>query len=315
MSDQVLPHLHPSGGFRCPEDGAESLGAHVEGPFLNPARNGIHSLDVLIPSRNGFEDLEACYGAENLRPSTKSSRSSRLHDSPIKMITAAPEVGRMQSSISEIESRGIIFSIGHSDATYEEALEAVDEGATMITHLFNAMRPFGHRNPGIFGLLGQTERPRPYFGIIADGIHLHPTSIKIAFNAHAEGLILVTDAMKLAGLPDGVYDWTNGDRIIKNGALLTLEGSEKIAGSSITLIGCVNNFLRWTDANIPEAIGTVTSTPAAMLGLEGIKGSLDSDADADIVILDEDLDSSGATKFTVEQVWKFGSKVFDAYEA
>ena len=147
------------------------------------------------------------------------------------MITAAPEIGLISSAISSVVSHSIIFSIGHSEASYEEASRAVEEGATMITHLFNAMRPLHHRNPGIFGVLGKVEsNPRPSFGIIADGIHLHPTTIKISFNAHPDGCILVTDAMHLLGLEDGTYEWTNGQRIVKTGSLLTLEGSDKIAG-------------------------------------------------------------------------------------
>jgi N-acetylglucosamine-6-phosphate deacetylase len=227
------------------------------------------------------------------------------------MITAAPEVGDMLFTIPEIGSRGIIFSIGHSDATYEQALAAVDGGAVMVTHLFNAMRPFYHRNPGIFGLFGQSEHPRPYFGIIADGIHLHPASVKIAFQAHSDGLILVTDAMRLCGLPDGVYDWTNGARIVKAGARLTLEGSDRIAGSLATLIECVNNFRRWTGATIAEAINAATAVPARMLRLDDVKGSLRGDADADLVVLSEKTDPTGDLTLMVDQVWKFGAKIFD----
>jgi N-acetylglucosamine-6-phosphate deacetylase len=150
------------------------------------------------------------------------------------MITAAPERGRMSELIPQLRARDIIYSIGHSEATYEDASMAVANGATMITHLFNAMRPLHHRNPGVFGVLGLAEnQPRPYFGIIADGIHLHPTTIKIAFNAHPEGFILVTDAMHLVGLPDGAYPWTNGEEtcnIVKKGTELRLENSETIAG-------------------------------------------------------------------------------------
>jgi N-acetylglucosamine-6-phosphate deacetylase len=185
---------------------------------------------------HGFEDLEACYGSFNINPTKTDSEPSR--PPLVRMITAAPEVGQMTSIIPEITSRGIVFSVGHSEATYEEASAAVAAGATMITHLFNAMRPLHHRNPGVFGVLGIAESlPRPYFGIISDGIHLHPTSIKIAFNAHPDGFILVTDAMHLVGLPDGVYHWTNGDSIVKTGPRLTLEGSDKIAGRQ------VDNFL------------------------------------------------------------------------
>lgn len=224
---RALPFLGPSGHVQVADDGAESLGAHVEGPFLNPAKNGIHNVDVLRQA-DGFEDLVDCYGLDNLA-------SEDPEEPPrVKMITAAPELGQMTNLIPELTSRGIIFSIGHSEATYEEASAAVGAGATMITHLFNAMRPLHHRNPGIFGVLGIAESlPRPYFGIIADGEHLHPTTIKIAFNAHPEGFILVTDAMHLVGLPDGTYQWTNGDctnHIVKKGSKLILEGSDRIAG-------------------------------------------------------------------------------------
>ena len=187
----------------------------------------MHNVDVLIEAHT-FADVEACYGAENLRPQADGSPT------PVKMITAAPERGNMMKLIPEFTSRGIIYSVGHSESTYEEASEAVGQGASMITHLFNAMRPLHHRNPGIFGVLGKAESlNRPYFGIISDGIHLHPTTIKIAFNAHPDGFVLVTDAMHLVGLPDGAYPWTNGEEtvnIVKKGAKLLLENSDTIAG-------------------------------------------------------------------------------------
>lgn len=218
----------------------------------------------------------------------------------------------MSTHIADLVSRGLIYSIGHSDANYEQALRATENGATMITHLFNAMRPFYHRNPGVFGLLGQSEHSRPYYGLIADGIHLHPTSIKIAYNAHPDGVVLVTDAMRLCGLPDGTYEWTNGERIVKTGARLTLEGHpDKIAGSSATLIECVNNFRRWTDASTAEALNAASANPAKMLGLEGVKGTLESGADADLVVLGEKQDEFAGPTLTVDQVWKLGAKIFD----
>ncbi|KAH7019282.1 N-acetylglucosamine-6-phosphate deacetylase [Ilyonectria destructans] len=309
MYQKTLPYLGPSGGFRKAGDGAESLGAHCEGPFLSPTKNGVHNVDVLIQAES-IEDLERCYGAENMN----GSGDGKL---PIKMITAAPERGRMMDLIPELTSRGIIYSIGHSEATYEEASQAVGKGATMITHLFNAMRPLHHRNPGIFGVLGKAESlPRPYFGIISDGIHLHPTTIKIAYNSHPEGFILVTDAMHLVGLADGSYPWTNGEHtcnIIKKGSKLLLEGSETIAGSSITLLECVNNFLQWSGTSIPQALGAVTSTPAAMLGLQGVKGTLDAGADADLVVLSEET-VGGCRRLVLDEVWKFGQRVCRAEE-
>ncbi|KAF4868775.1 N-acetylglucosamine-6-phosphate deacetylase [Colletotrichum siamense] len=302
---KALPYLGPSGGSQVANDGAESLGAHVEGPFLNPTKNGIHNVDVLQQAET-FDDLVECYGAENIEPSANGGSI------PIKMITAAPERGRMTQIIPELRERGIIYSIGHSEATYEEASAAVAAGATMITHLFNAMRPLHHRNPGVFGVLGIAESlARPYFGIISDGIHLHPTTIKIAFNAHPDGFILVTDAMHMMGLADGSYKWMNGqdvNNIVKVGSMLLLEGTDKIAGSAVTLMECVNNFLRWSGTGIPKALKAVTATPAEMLGLKGIKGSLEDGADADLVIFSEEV-RDGATQLVVDEVWKAGTMV------
>lgn len=210
-----------------PEDGAESLGAHCEGPFLNPTKNGVHDVRVMLEAET-FADLEACYGSENINPRFEGDAI------PIRMITAAPERGNMMKVIPDIVCRGICFSVGHTEATFEEAAEAVDQGATMITHLFNAMRPLHHRNPGVFGVLGETEsQPHPYYGVISDGIHLHPSTVKIAYNAHPEGFVLVTDAMHLLGMPDGAYPWTNGEStctIVKQGGKLLLGDSDTIAG-------------------------------------------------------------------------------------
>ena len=304
---KALQYLGPSGKARSPLDGSESLGAHCEGPFISPTKNGIHSLEVLQEAPNGFVDFEACYGAENLPYLGSGMRS------PVSLITAAPEVPGVSAAIPQITQRGIRFSIGHTEANFEEATDAIQEGATMITHLFNAMRPLHHRNPGVFGVLGKAEgKERPYFGIISDGIHLHPTTVKIAWNAHPDGFILVTDAMKTVGLPDGVYDWTNGDRWVKKGPLLTREGTDKIAGSSATLIECVSNFWTWTHATIPEVIRSVTATPAEMLGLQHVKGTLNPDADADLLVLDAPEDKNGLKSLKVEQVWKFGTLVHDA---
>jgi N-acetylglucosamine-6-phosphate deacetylase len=249
------------------------------------------------------------------------------------MITLAPELPGALNAISALTELGIISSMGHSEATYEEAQEGVAEGATMITHLFNAMKPLHHRNPGMFGLLGNNSsaqstkstrtsisssdsRPdsrgpaKPYFGIIADGIHLHPTSISIAYFAHPSGLVLVTDAMPLTGMPDGTYPWTNGSNIVKRGNVLTLEENGKIAGSSITLVECVSNFMEWTGASVPEAIRAVTETPARLLRCEGVKGSLGEGKDADLVVLDLQ-DGGEGKRLVVDQAWKFGVKVFE----
>ena len=211
---------------RNPQDGSEILGAHVEGPFLHPRKRGIHSPAVFRTiSSDGFTDFEECYGSEDLRNSSPSIPPA------IKIITGAPELPGMMSVIKECKRRNIVFSIGHSTAGIETAEEAVRSGATLITHLFNAMQQLHHRDPGIVGLLGSEDTlPRPYYGIICDGIHIHKSCVKLAYRSHPHGAILVTDAMAQLGLPNGTYPWTNGKRITKEGMYLHLENEETIAG-------------------------------------------------------------------------------------
>lgn len=225
-SSKVLPFHKPT-GLRIAKAGAESLGAHCEGPFLNPTKNGAHDIGVLAEAFS-FADLEECYGREHF------IAKSNTECLPIKMITVSPELGDMMSLIPELARRRIICSIGHSEATYEEARKAMDQGASMVTHLFNAMRPLHHRDPGIIGLLGNNALPQQhFFGLVADGIHLHPMVINLAIISQPDKCILVTDAMHLLGLPDGVYPWTNGGstyNITKSGAKLLLADSDKIAG-------------------------------------------------------------------------------------
>lgn len=224
---QAIPRLAaPPTTQRIALAGAESLGVHCEGPFLNPERNGIHSRQILQHPSADLASLEDVYNASNL---TSSSSSSSSNTPPaIKMITIAPELLSQPFAItSTLQSRGIILSAGHSTATYEQFLAS---NITMTTHLFNAMDQPQQRAPGIPGaVLGEHSQTR-YYGIISDGIHVHPANISLAYRSNSEGCILVTDAMRWAGLDDGVYDWTNGEKIRKRGNLLVLEGTDKIAG-------------------------------------------------------------------------------------
>lgn len=359
----VLPHLGPSGDDRDPTKGAESLGAHVEGPFLAPCRNGIHNKGVLVRAQ-AWDDVEAVYGTNN------------LNSGQIRKITAAPELGNMISLIPEFTSRGIVFSMGHSDADLAQATDAIANGATMVTHMFNAMRPFGHRDPGIFGLLGSapsrpatpnTSRPQsrhnshppsptqtaskrstprsslsisttpdvalsaplyaspttthskptlpspdstqPWFGLISDGVHLSPASLKIAYSAFPAGAILVTDALSFAGLPDGIYKWTNGDEVVKKGPEIRGRANGRLAGVAVSLIDCVNNFRSFTGCGTAKALLAVTAHPARMLGADVAerKGALEVGMDADLVVLGGG--DGEEEELRVEGVWKFGARV------
>ena len=171
-----------------------------------------------------------------------------------------------------------------------------------------------HRDTGIVGLLGDPpteggsgsgKDQRPFFGIIADAIHVHPSMVSLAYAAHPEGCILVTDAMSVLGLPDGTYPWTNGEVFEKRGEAVILERTGGIAGSAISLVSCLNNLVRWTGVELAVALRTVTRNPARMLGLEGRKGVLEIGADADLVVLSEQSDG-----VRVEEAWKFGEKAF-----
>jgi N-acetylglucosamine-6-phosphate deacetylase len=292
--EQNLPYLGAEPERRA-ENGTESLGAHCEGPFINPEKCGIHKKEVLLKPTS-ISDLENCYGKQYLQAPT------------VKMITMAPELDSSRTIIPELRRRGIIHSTGHSAADHEQALDALHLGSTMVTHMYNAMPQPHHRDTGIVGLLGSSVREttvgRPFFGIIADGIHVHPSMVRLAYTAHPSGCCLVTDAMSVLGLPDGKYPWTNGEYFTKKGEAVILERTGGIAGSAVTLLTCLNNLISWADVSIPVAIQAVTQTPARMLGLDGVKGALTPGADADLVVL-----SQSSKGLAVDEVWKFGKLV------
>ncbi|KAJ2584204.1 N-acetyl-glucosamine-6-phosphate deacetylase, partial [Coemansia sp. RSA 1836] len=167
------------------------------------------------------------------------------------------------------------------------ATQALAGGASMITHLFNAMHPFHQRDPGVIGLLGAAGA-RPFYGIICDGVHVHPHSVMIAYRAHPDGACLVTDAMAAQSLPDGVYKLGEMN-VDVHGGNVYIQGTNTIAGAVVTLAECVRNFARFTGASVVEALESATLHPAQMLGIAARKGVLAHGADADIVVLDHDL--------------------------
>ncbi|KAJ2334961.1 N-acetyl-glucosamine-6-phosphate deacetylase [Coemansia sp. RSA 2681] len=299
----VLPHL----GWRpgSLRNGAESLGAHVEGPFMNPKKKGAHELSCLRTAANGLADFDKCYGLENLR-------------NYVTYMTVAPEVDGVLDAIPQLISQCRIgISQGHSVATNETARQALKSGAKMITHLFNAMTDFHHRDPGIVGLLSASsvgedlkldangvavsehppvEATAVFYGLICDGIHVHPSAVKIAYNSHPAGAVLVTDAMGAMGLPDGHYKLGNMPVVVgpktdikDSPRAAVIRGTNTLAGSIATLIECVRNFRAFTQCSIVEAVEAATLHPAQMLGIEHKKGTLNYGADADIIFLSDDL--------------------------
>ncbi|KAI8606481.1 hypothetical protein EDD21DRAFT_298063 [Dissophora ornata] len=284
---KVLSHLKPRPGSA--ETGATVLGAHVEGPFINKARNGAHELKVLQASApNGYKDFKDVYGFEEDTPEAQ----RKLSDDDlqcVKIITCAPELEGVLASIPDLVKAGITVSIGHSMANISQAEEAVKKGATFITHLFNAMPQFHHRDPGVIGLLGsRLDFPRPYYGLICDGIHVHPNSVKIAYDSHPDGVILVTDAMSAMGLAPRNCQLGNIN-ITKEEDRVYIKNMDIPAGSVITLDACMRNFIKFTHCSLVEAVEAVTLHPAVLLGIQETKGVIKPGADADLVFLSEDL--------------------------
>lgn len=309
----------------------ESLGAHCEGPFIHPKKKGAHSEEYILAPEGGLASLKAVYGEENLRPQPDSTGQSPA----IRKVTIAPEIpGALDSIRALTQDHGIICSIGHTTATYEQGLEAVRAGGSVITHLFNAMEPYLHRVPGLVGLVSAPVTDlavRPYFGLIADGIHLSPSGVCGAWAMGEDKCILTTDATAVTGLPDGTYDSRLGVKVAKTGKKLVIEGTDTVAGgyvappsltissangstidSAATLLECVNNLIRWTGINAARALKTVTETPARMLGCLDTKGKLQPGADADLVVFSWAKSIEHEQEISeVDQVWKFGVKVFD----
>lgn len=247
--------------------GAKPLGIHLEGPYIDPARAGAQPLSAIrLPSATEFEDLFA----------------SGL----IRVISLAPELPGASELIRAGRERGIVLSIGHSSATYEQALAAADAGVTSATHLFNALPPLHHRQPGAVGAV--LDDQRFYAEIIADGVHLHPAIIRLVARLKGpERLILITDAIRAAGLPDGDYDLGGESVIVQDGVARTVSGS--LAGSTLSLDQALRNTLTFTDLSLPEVIRMISLTPATLLGIEDQTGSIAVGKDSDLTLLDSSL--------------------------
>ncbi|TDL20061.1 Metallo-dependent hydrolase [Rickenella mellea] len=375
MYPKLLSLLRPY----SPSGGANLLGWHAEGPFLQLAKRGAHAPPFILSAPDKWHSFEAVYGEHNLavredwEMDVASGKSCGIG---VRMITAAPEIDGVMDVIEELTKRGVIVSIGHSIASSDIATRAVQSGARLITHLFNAMPQLHHRDPSIIGLLGasphispaipptvpptpvsglprsakvppppsakaltqlilsestapkiaasdealsvgatppmtpthkapvrmgsrsemhldkghvaELEFERPFYGLIVDGIHSHPNSVRLAYTAHQDGCVLITDAMPMLDphLRDGVHDWRDGKRLVKEGVRLYIEGTDTLAGSVVTMDTCVRNFARFTGCSLGEAIKCATYNPAKCLNIENCKGTLRPGADADFVVLD-----------------------------
>ncbi|EDO38980.1 predicted protein [Nematostella vectensis] len=267
--------------------GAEVLGTHLEGPFINPEKKGAHKEHLIRSLENWtYQDFESFYGT--------------LED--CSLTTIAPELAGNMSIIEELVKRNIVVSIGHSTANLAMAEQAARKGATFITHLFNAMLPFHHRDPGIVGLLTSDHIPKPiFYGLIADGIHTHPTATRIAHRSHPKGLVLITDAIIALGLPPGVHN-LGPMKVEIDHEKAVLAGTNTLAGSVASLDFCVQRFMEMSGCSMVEAIEGATLHPAQLLNIQHRKGTLDFGSDADLIFLDDQLNVQ-ATLIGGRPVW------------
>jgi len=249
--------------------GAHLLGTHLEGPFISFEKKGMILPSCLAqPSPAVLEDIYALLGTS------------------LRMMTIAPELPGSPELIRALVDHGTIASFGHSSATYEQTLEGFDAGITHVTHLFNAMPSLHHRNPGpltaIFERAGVTGQ------VITDGVHSHPSVVRLAYNALGpERFVTITDGMQAMGLPDGRYVYNGIEYEAKDGAARYKDGT--LIGTALGLNQMLARLIRFTGCSLSTAIDTVTKNAAAVLGMADTKGSIAKGKDADLVILDSEL--------------------------
>jgi N-acetylglucosamine-6-phosphate deacetylase len=254
-------------GCPQPADGAQHLGLHLEGPYLNLDHRGAQHPD-------------------HIRPPHPAEYERWFQSGHIRLITVAPELEGAQPFIAAGVEQGIEFAIGHSGASYEQVVEAADWGARQATHTFNGMLGVHHRTPGTLG--GVLTDERIYCQVIVDGIHVHPAMVKLLIRAKGiRRTILITDAIRAAGLLDGTYDLGGQAVTVQNGVARIANGS--LAGSTLTLDTALRNAMQYAGLSLQEALLMVTAVPAQALHLGWQKGVLAPNADADIVLLDSDL--------------------------
>ena len=291
----ILPKIKRIQGSKLV--GATNLGVHIEGPFISYEKRGAHPLQYIKGEEiQSFDQIKNLY--------------KYLDD--IAIITIAPELDQAGEITKQLVNHGIVVSVGHSTATLSQGENAINNGANFITHLFNAMLPFHHRDPGLVGLLTSSKinKSTVYYGIIADGLHTHDAALKIAFRSNSEGMVLVTDAVSAMGLQTGVHHIGVNQVEIKNNVAF-IAGTETLCGSIATLDCCVRNLLRVTACSKVQAIECATLHPAQVLGISNKKGTLNFNSDADFIILDDDLNVD-ATFISGDCVWKNEKCVINA---
>ena len=275
---QALLQAGAPAGFR----GAKPLGLHIEGPFLNPEKKGAHRVEYLrLPKLADYP---------NLSPETC-----------VRLVTLAPELPGAEALITKLTRRGIIVSAGHSQASFAQAQAGFRAGVRYATHLFNAMSPLLQFDPGLPGAV--LADPGLRFGLIADGIHVHPALVKLIWKLTGPGrMTLVSDAMAALGMPPGKY--LLGDLEVLVDETSARLSSGVLAGSILDHPQALRNLMAYSGCRLEDALTCLTTTPAALLGFEKEIGQIAPGYAADLVLMTTDL--------KVIQTWVAGKTVYKA---
>jgi N-acetylglucosamine-6-phosphate deacetylase len=273
--EEALPAIGTTVG-----SGAEVLGVHLEGPFISLQKRGAHAAaHIVTPDAELLAHL--------------------LDLGPVRMITLAPELEGADRLISLAANRGVVVSAGHSNIAFEPAYDSLDGQVVGVTHLFNGMSAMHHREPGLPG--AAFAHPRAVCGLIADGLHVHPEMVGLAFRMLGpDRLCLVTDAIAATGMDNGEYRLATRTVYADDG--VPRLGSGSLAGSMLTMREAFMNILAFTGCTIPEAARMTSTSPAKLIGEGRRKGRLVPGYDADVTILTPDL--------SVETVWRGGKLAY-----
>ncbi|MGG4444067.1 N-acetylglucosamine-6-phosphate deacetylase [Brevibacillus fortis] len=266
--EQVLVNIAQNSRKGLP--GAQAIGIHLEGPWINPRYKGAQKEEnIAIPK---LEAVQKLYG---------------LSEGLIKVVTIAPEQPEALEAIAWLKERDVIVSAGHTGATFSQATEAVDAGVRHFTHCFNAMTGLHHREPGVVGAAMYHEQLSTE--LIADGIHVHPAVMKILYRVKtAERLALVSDSMRAAAMGEGTYDLGGQEVHVHDNQAKLADGT--LAGSILTLNRAVGNMVTLSGVALPDAVEMASHTPASIVGVGERKGRLAAGYDADITVLNEQFD-------------------------
>lgn len=257
----------------CKNENCVYIGIHLEGRYLNEKRRGAHAKELLAPLC--ADEVEALLN--------KMKRAGYMH------VSAALELDESGDFTRTVIDRGATLGLAHTDATFAEATGAFKCGAVSMTHTYNAMSPFHHRDGGAVGAGLLTDGI--YCELICDGFHVSPEAVKMAYTLKGDRVVLITDSMAGTGMPDGEYSIAGLPVTVKDGQARTVEGA--IAGSTLTLIDGVKNLSRFACISFEDALYCATASPAKMLGAYGEIGSIDEGKRANMIILDEDNNVSG----------------------